>query len=60
MHALDGFVRAGLFTATKNKEGKVLAKTPEWNSAKAEPHITTLFHRKRHGRLEEHRPKEEG
>ena len=31
LHTLDGFVKAGLITATKSKEGKIFAKTPEWD-----------------------------
>jgi hypothetical protein len=35
LHTLDGFVRAGLLTSEKSKEGKVFSKTKEWNCEKA-------------------------
>jgi hypothetical protein len=35
LHTLDGFVRAGLLTATKSKEGKVFTKTEAWSVEKA-------------------------
>jgi outer membrane biosynthesis protein TonB len=35
IHICNGFVKAGLLSATKSKDGKVFTKMPEWDVQKA-------------------------